>query len=117
MEQLQHGFSDSTPRAGSNRLQKSAKSLLSALKLMSIISQISTRRQKVWVWSFRPFLNRKKKSSNRRTSKESFWFLTNQKTSGDFEIILLDFSKELIFLQSFLTILQLIILKAIYINK
>ena len=60
MEQLQHGFSDSTPRAGSNRLQKSAKSLLSALNLMSIIRQISTQRPKVWVWSFRPFLNRRK---------------------------------------------------------
>ena len=31
MEQQQHGFSNSTPRAGSDRLQKSAKSLLSAL--------------------------------------------------------------------------------------
>ena len=60
MEQLQHGFSDSTPRAGSNRLQKSAKSLLSELNLMSIIRQISTQRPKVWVWSFRPFLNRRK---------------------------------------------------------
>ena len=29
MEKQQHGFSDSTPRAGSDRLQKSAKSLLS----------------------------------------------------------------------------------------
>ena len=43
MEQQQHGFSDSTPRAGSDRLQKSAKSLLSALQLMSI-SQISTQK-------------------------------------------------------------------------
>ena len=30
MEQLHKGFSDSTQRAGSDRLQKSAKSLLSA---------------------------------------------------------------------------------------
>ena len=30
MEQQTHGFSDSTPRADSDRLQKSAKSLLSA---------------------------------------------------------------------------------------
>ena len=36
MEQQQHGCSDSTPRAGSDRLQKSGKSLLSALQLMSI---------------------------------------------------------------------------------
>ena len=42
MEQQQHGFSDSTPRAGSDGLQKSAKSLLIALQLMSI-SQISTQ--------------------------------------------------------------------------
>ena len=42
MEHKQHGFSDSTPRAGSDRFQKSAKSLLSSLQLMSI-SQISTQ--------------------------------------------------------------------------
>ena len=52
MEQQQHGFSDSTPRAGSDRLQKSAKSLLSALQLMSI-SQIST--QKYGSGHFDPF--------------------------------------------------------------
>ena len=34
MDQQQHGFSDSTPRVGSERLQKSAKSLL-VLQLMS----------------------------------------------------------------------------------
>ena len=33
MEQQQHGFSDSMLRAGSDRLQKSARSLLSALQL------------------------------------------------------------------------------------
>ena len=45
MEQQQHGFSDSTqsPRAGSVRLQISAKSLLSALQLMTI-SQISSQK-------------------------------------------------------------------------
>ena len=43
MKQQQHGFSDSTPRAGSDRLQKSAKSLLSALQLMSI-SQVRTQK-------------------------------------------------------------------------
>ena len=43
MVQLQHGFSDSTSRAGSDRLQKSVKSLHSALQLMSI-SQISTQK-------------------------------------------------------------------------
>ena len=43
MKQQQHGFSDSKPRAGSDRLQKSAKSLLSALQLMSI-SQVSTQK-------------------------------------------------------------------------
>ena len=36
MEQQQHGFGDSTPRAGRDKLQKSAKSFLSALQLMSI---------------------------------------------------------------------------------
>jgi len=65
MEQQQRSFSDSPQWAGSDRLQKPAKSLLSALQLMSI-SQIMTQK------SFRPFLNRKKISSNRRTSKESF---------------------------------------------
>ena len=43
MEQQQHGFSDSTPRAGSDRLQNPAKSLISALQFMSI-SQISTQK-------------------------------------------------------------------------
>ena len=43
MVQQQQGFSDSTPRAGSYRLKKSAKSFLSALQLMSI-SQISTKK-------------------------------------------------------------------------
>ena len=43
MEQQQHGFSDSTPRAGSDRLQKIGKSLLRALQLMSI-SLISTQK-------------------------------------------------------------------------
>jgi len=52
MEQQQHGFSDSTPRAGSDKLQKSAKSLRSALQLMSI-SQIST--QKYGSGHFDPF--------------------------------------------------------------
>ena len=36
LEQQQHGFSYSTPRLGSERLQKSAKSLLRALQLISI---------------------------------------------------------------------------------
>jgi len=35
MEQQQHGFSDSTPRAGSDRLQKSAKGLLCALMVLN----------------------------------------------------------------------------------
>ena len=45
MEQQQHGFSNSTPRVDldSDRSQKSAKSLLSALQLMSII-HISTQK-------------------------------------------------------------------------
>ena len=37
MEQQQHGFSDSTPRVSSDRLQKSAKSLLSALQLCPLV--------------------------------------------------------------------------------
>ena len=52
MEQQQHGFSDLTPRAGSDRLQKQAKSLLITLQLMSI-SQIST--QKYGSGHFDPF--------------------------------------------------------------
>jgi len=52
MEQQQHGFSDSMPRAGSDKLQKSAKSLLSALQLISN-SQIST--QKYGSGHFDPF--------------------------------------------------------------
>ena len=52
MEQLNQSFSGSTPRAGGDKLQKSGKSLLSALQLMSI-SQIRT--PKVLVRSFRPF--------------------------------------------------------------
>ena len=63
-----HG-TKTTQWAGSDRLQKSPKSLLSALQFM-YISQISTHI--VWVRSFRPFWNHKKNSSNRRTSKESF---------------------------------------------
>ena len=38
-----HDFSDSTPRAGSDRLQKSSKSLLSALQILSL-SQIGTQK-------------------------------------------------------------------------
>ena len=52
MEQQQHDFSDSTPRAGSDRLQKLAKSLLSALQLISS-SQISP--QKYGSGHFDPF--------------------------------------------------------------
>ena len=52
MEQQQHSFKNLTPRAGSDRLQKSAKSLLSALQLMSI-SQ--TRTQKYVSGHFDPF--------------------------------------------------------------
>ena len=52
MKQQQHGFSDSTPRAGSDRLQKSAKSLLSSLQLMSM-SHIIT--QKYGLGQFDPF--------------------------------------------------------------
>ena len=51
MEQQQHGFSDSTPRAGSDRLQKSAKILLSALQLMSI-SQIITQKYELGHFDF-----------------------------------------------------------------
>jgi len=45
MEQQQRSFSDSPQWAVSDRLQKLAKSFLSALQLMSI-SQISTQNQK-----------------------------------------------------------------------
>ena len=52
IEQQQHGFSDLTPRAGSHRLLKSAKSLLGALLLLSI-SQIAI--QKCGSGHFDPF--------------------------------------------------------------
>ena len=52
MEQLQNSFSDSTPRAGRDTLQQSAKRLLRALQLVSI-SQIST--QKYGSGHFHPF--------------------------------------------------------------
>ena len=60
MEQQKHSFSYSTQRAGSDRLQKSAKTCLMPLQLMSINSQITNYHPKVRVRSFRPFLNRKK---------------------------------------------------------
>ena len=53
MEQQQHGLSDLTPRAGSDRLLKSSKSLLSALQLMFILCQINT--QKYGSGHFDPF--------------------------------------------------------------
>ena len=52
MEQQQHSFSDSTPRAGSERLQKLATSLLSALHL---ISCSQSRTQKYELVHFDPF--------------------------------------------------------------
>ena len=52
MEQQQQGFSDSTPRAGSDRLQKSAKSLLSALQL---VPNSKINPQKYWSGHFDPF--------------------------------------------------------------
>ena len=51
MEQMQLGFSYSTPKAVSDRIKKSGKSLLSALQLISY-SQVGP--QKYWVRSFRP---------------------------------------------------------------
>jgi len=43
MEQLRQVFSDLTPKAGSDRSQKSTKSVIDALELLSI-SQISTQK-------------------------------------------------------------------------
>ena len=64
MEQQQHGFSDSTPGEGSERLQNQQKVFL--VQLISIsVSQIST--QKYGSGHFD-----RKNSSNKRTSKESF---------------------------------------------
>ena len=57
MEQQQHSLRDSTPRAVSDRLQKSAKSLLSALKLI-YISQISN--QKYGSGHFDSFISQEK---------------------------------------------------------
>ena len=49
MEQLQQGFSDSTPKADSVRLQKSAKRLLSDTLILISISQ------KYWSGNFDSF--------------------------------------------------------------
>ena len=51
MEQQQHGFSDSTPWAGSHRLQKSAKCLLSALQVI----KLAPKGQKYGSGHFDPF--------------------------------------------------------------
>ena len=64
MEQQQHGLRELTPRAGSDRLQKSAKSLLRALQLLSI-SQISTQKYGSGRSGHYYPLNSKKNSSNR----------------------------------------------------
>ena len=56
MEQQQHDFNDLTPRVGSDRLQKSAKSLLNALQLMSN-SQISTQKYESGHFGFEFFLS------------------------------------------------------------
>ena len=66
MEQMQLGFSYSTPKAVSDRIKKSGKSLLSALQLISY-SQVGP--QKYRVRSFRPFLYSKYISNNRRHLK------------------------------------------------
>jgi len=89
MEQLRQVFSDLTPKAGSDRSQKSTKSVINALELLSI-SQIST--QKYLSGHLDPFLNCKKFSSNRRTSKESFWSIRG--SPENVEIIFLLNSKE-----------------------
>ena len=52
MEQLIQDFSDSTPRAGSVRLQKIAESLISTLQLMSN-SQISTQKYQIILTLFK----------------------------------------------------------------
>ena len=72
MEQQQRGFSDSTPGAGNDRLQKSAKSLLSALQLM-FISQTST--QKYGSGHFDPFLITRKicPIGGRLRNESTFW--------------------------------------------
>ena len=57
MEQQQHGFSDSTSRAGSDRLQKLAKNCLVHYNLCPMsTSQISTQKYGLG----RPALNHKK---------------------------------------------------------
>ena len=57
MEQLHQGFRDSTPRAGSDILKKSAKKFA---KCITINIHESKQHPKVWDRSFRPFLNCKK---------------------------------------------------------
>ena len=52
MEQLQKGFSDSTPKVGRDMIYKTAKSLLCTLQLISI-SQVSS--QKYESGHFDPF--------------------------------------------------------------
>jgi len=69
MEQLQHGFSDSTPREGSDKLQKSAKSLLKHYNYCPLVKQAP----KSMGHAILPVLNHKKNPSNKRTSKKSFW--------------------------------------------
>ena len=90
MEQQQHGFSDPTPRAGNER---SAKSLLSALQLMSII-QIST--QKYGSGHFDPFgITRKIRPIGGRLRNHSDQSEHVLRISIlNFEIIFLPISKE-----------------------
>ena len=68
VEQLKLGFSDKTQKAGSDRLQKSVKSVLSPLQLISI-SQISSKSisQDILTLFYSIQI-----STNRRTHKESF---------------------------------------------
>ena len=104
MEQQQQGFNDS-----SDRVQNSAKSLLSALQLMSICQNSIQGMGQVISTRFKSQEN----SSNRRTSKESFWPIRAR--PENFEIICLLMSKEWNdFAEFFLSILQLIIIKAIF---
>ena len=70
MKQQQRGLGDSTPRAGSDRLQKLVKSLLSALQLMSI-RKISTQKYGSGQIISTRFKSQEN-SSIRRMSKESF---------------------------------------------
>ena len=80
MKQQKHGFSNSTPRVGSDRLQKSSKDCLMHYKLCSLVKLALKSMGQVISTLFIS----QKNSSNRRTSKGSFWPIRAESTSKEF---------------------------------